>query len=156
MDPAMHEDPLDGDVIDVELGERYYMNDKDTEKQYADEITEIIRQFIARRFQEGRRPALREAHAADTGCARAIFQVDPDISTELRHGVFATPGKEFDAWIRFSNGNSEVLSPRLPDSRGMAVKLMGVDGPKLLDDERETQDFVMANKPIFFVEDLSR
>ena len=156
MNPSMHEDALHDDVIDAALGERYYMNDKETERQFADEITEIIRRFIVRRFQEGRRPALRDAHAGDSGCVRAIFRVDFNISTELRHGVFATPGREFNAWIRFSNGNSEVLSPRLPDARGMAVKLMGVDGPKLLDDERETQDFVMANNPSFFVDDLLR
>jgi hypothetical protein len=153
MNPEMHDDD---DIIDAALGERYYMNDKDAERQFAEEITEIIRRFIVRRFQEGRRPALRDAHAADTGCVRAIFQVDSDIAPELRHGVFAAPGREFNAWIRFSNGNSEVLSPRLPDARGMAVKLMGVDGPKLLDDERETQDFVMANNPGFFVDDLLR
>ena len=144
------------DEIDAALGERYYMNDKDTERQFADEMTEIIRRFIVRRFQEGRRPALRDAHARDTGCVRAIFRIDSNISPELRQGIFATPGREFNAWIRFSNGNSEVLSSRLPDARGMAVKLMGVDGPKLLDDERETQDFVMANNPTFFVDDLSR
>jgi hypothetical protein len=152
MNPATHDD----DSIDAALGERYYMDDEDTERQFAEEITEIIRRFIVRRFQEGRRPALRDAHAADTGCVRAIFRVDSSISPELRHGVLATPGREFDAWIRFSNGNSEVLSPRLPDARGMAVKLMGVEGLKLLDDEQATQDFVMANKPIFFIDDLLR
>jgi Catalase len=156
MDHALNDRPLNDDGIDAALGERYYMNDKETEAQFADEITEIIRQFIVRRFKEGRRPALRDAHAGDNGCVRAIFRVDSDVAEELRHGVFATPGKEFDAWIRFSNGNSEVLGPRLPDARGMAVKLMGVDGPKLLDDERETQDFVMANNPSFFVDDLLR
>jgi len=156
MDTALHEDTLDNDEIDAALGEHYYMNDKDIERQLTDEISEIIRQFIGRRFQEGRRPALRDAHAKDNGCVKAIFRVDSDIAANLRHGVFATPGKEFNAWIRFSNGNSEVLSPRLPDARGMAVKLMGVDGPKLLDDERETQDFVMANNPSFFVDDLLR
>ena len=152
MNPAMHDD----DAIDTALGERYYMNDKDTERRFAEEITEIIRQFIGRRFREGRRPALRDAHAQDTGCVRAIFRVDANIPPELHHGVFATLGREFDAWIRFSNGNSEVLSPRLPDARGMAIKLMGVEGPKLLDDERETQDFVMANNPSFFIDDLLR
>jgi hypothetical protein len=152
MKPAPHDD----DAIDAALGEQYYMNDKDTEQRFAEEMTEIIRRFVGRRFDEGRRPALRDAHAQDTGCVRATFQVDSNIPPELRHGVFATPGREFKAWIRFSNGNSEVLSSRLPDARGMAIKLMGVDGPKLLDDERETQDFVMANNPSFFVDDLLR
>src|SRR5215813_12303201 len=156
MDTTLREGNLDDDEIDAALGERYYLNDKDLEKQLADEITDVIRQFIGRRSQEGRRPALRDAHAKDNGCVRAIFRVDSEIPADLRHGVFAAPGKEFNAWVRFSNSNSEVLSPRLPDSRGMAVKLMGVDGPKLLDDERETQDFVMANNPSFFVDDLLR
>jgi hypothetical protein len=44
----------------------------------------------------------------------------------------------------------------VPDARGMAIKLMGVTGPKLLEDEMETQDFVMANNPVFFVDDLQR
>jgi hypothetical protein len=152
MNPATHDD----DAIDAALGERYYMNDKDAERRLAGEITEIIRRFVGRRFEEGRCPALRDAHAQDTGCVSAVFRVDSNIPPDLRHGVFATPGAEFNAWIRFSNGNSEVLSPRLPDARGMAVKLMGVDGRKLLDDERKTQDFVMANNPGFFVDDLLR
>jgi hypothetical protein len=156
MAPAANDTGLDDTEIDVALGERYYMDDEKIERQFADEIGDIIRQFIVRRFKEGRRPALRDAHAGDNGCVKAIFRVDQNIAKDLRHGVFAKAGAEFNAWIRFSNGNSEVLNPRLPDARGMAVKLMGVDGPKLLDDERETQDFVMANNPTFFVDDLLR
>lgn len=142
--------------IDVALGEAYYKGDPNLERKLAAEITEIIRQFISRRFSEGRTPALRDAHAKDNGCVRAVFRVDPDVALDLRHGVFSRLGQEFDAWIRFSNGNSEVLSSRVPDARGMAVKLMGVAGPKLLDDEKETQDLVMANNPGFFVDDLER
>jgi hypothetical protein len=146
---------IDADIDSV-LGESYYMNDRELERKLAGEITEVIREFIGRRFREGRRPALRDAHATDNGCVRAVFRVDSDIAEDLRHGVFATPGREFDAWIRFSNGNSEVLSPRTPDVRGMAIKLMGVEGPRLTDDERDTQDFIMVNNPIFFVGDLVR
>jgi catalase len=65
---------------------------------------------------------------------RAIFRVDRDIDPSLQHGVFK-PGKESHAWIRFSNGNSERLSERWPDARGVAIKLLGVPGPKLLGDE---------------------
>jgi Catalase len=159
MSTAPHDTPGHPDIdpdFDAAMGERYYKNDRDLERKLADEITGIIRQFIGRRFREGRRPALRDAHARDNGCVKAIFRVDPDIAEDLRHGVFAAPGREFEAWIRFSNGNSEVLSPRLPDARGMAVKLVGVEGPKLLDDEPDTQDFLMANNPGFFVDDLER
>ena len=143
------------DYIDTQLGERYYKDRKELEEILTSEIVDIIRQFIDRRFQEGRRPALRDAHAQDNGCVRAVFRVDPDLDPRLRYGIFQ-PGQEYNAWIRFSNGNSEVLSGRWPDARGMAIKLVGVEGRKLLDDESHTQDFVLASNPVFFVDDLQR
>ena len=38
----------------------------------------------------------------------------------------------------------------------MAIKLMGVDGKKLIDDELQTQDFILISHPVFFVDDLER
>ena len=29
--------------------------------------------------------------------------VEADLAAPLRHGVFAQPGRRFEAWIRFSN-----------------------------------------------------
>jgi hypothetical protein len=144
-----------GDAIDKDLGESYYKEDRVLEEKLTQEIIDIIGHFIERRFNEGRRPALRDAHAKDTGCVRAIFRVDADLDPALRHGIFQ-PAKEYVAWIRFSNGNSEVLSERFPDARGMAIKLMGVPGEKLLDDEKQTQDFILADNPVFFIDDLQR
>lgn len=141
--------------LDADLGERYYGGARDIEEGLADEIADITRRFVARRFQEGRRPALRDAHAKDTGCVRALFRVDGDLDPALSHGVFQ-PGSAYEAWIRFSNGNSERLNDRVPDARGMAVKLMGVSGRRLSEDEATTQDFIMANNPVFFVDDLRR
>lgn len=143
------------DDIDRDLGERFYKDRRDEEDRLAGEITEIIRQFIDRRFKEGRRPALRDAHATATGCVQASFRVDADLAPALQQGIFV-PGREYAAWIRFSNGNSEVNGSRYPDARGMAVKLTGVGGAKLLDDEPDAQDFVMADNPVFFVDDLER
>jgi hypothetical protein len=143
------------DGIDRQLREEYYRGSRDLEEQLTADITEIIRQFLDRRFEEGRRPALRDAHAQDTGCVRAVFRVDADLDQSLRQGIFQ-PGQEYDAWIRFSNGNSEVLSSRWPDARGMAIKVMNVDGPRLSDDEQYTQDFILANNPVFFIDDLQR
>jgi hypothetical protein len=146
------EQMLDDD-IDTELGERYYGGRREVEEALIDDMIRITSDFIDRRFREGRRPALRDAHAKDTGCVRALFHVDQDLDPSLRHGVFV-PGKEYRAWIRFSNGNSERLGDRWPDARGMAIKLLGVPGPKFLDDEATTQDFIMANNPVFFVDNL--
>jgi catalase len=59
------------------------------------------------------------------------------------------------AWIRFSNGIPLPKEDRIGDVRGMAIKLVGVPGPKLLPDERDavTQDFVLADFPRFFLRD---
>ena len=86
---------------------------------------------------------------------KAIFRVDPDLDPSLQHGVFV-PGREYEAWIRFSNGNIDPRSRWWPDARGMAIKLLGVAGPKLIDDETRTQDFILISHPVFFVDDLER
>jgi hypothetical protein len=73
----------------------------------------------------------------------------------VRHGVFKTP-RRFDALIRFSAGNIEVQADTVPQAAGMSIKLLGVEGDKLLEAERaaKTQDFIMINFPGFFVRNL--
>lgn len=39
------------------------------------------------------------------------------------------------------------------DGRGKAIKLMGVPGKKLLRNENYTQDFLIINHPVFFIND---
>lgn len=88
----------------------------------------------------------RDAHSVPHGCVRARLQVRPGLDEELRHGVFATPGKQYRAWIRFSN----ALKPddRSTDGRGMAIKLMRAS-------ERDpSQDFLMVNGAAFFNRDV--
>jgi hypothetical protein len=146
---TLHED------LDTALGERYYKDSKALEEKYTSEIVEAIGRAIEGHFKQGRGPARRDAHAFDNGCVRAIFRVDPDLGAGLQHGVFQ-PGREYRAWIRFSNGNSERRPAWFFDARGMAIKLTGVAGAKLLDDEKNTQDFVLISHPRFFVDDLER
>lgn len=142
--------------IDESLGERFYKGQRDLEEKHIADITEMIRRAIEKRVHpDGRRPAKRDAHAFDNGCVRAFFRVDSNLPPDLQHGVFV-PGREYPAWIRFSNGNSERRSSRWPDARGMAIKLMSVPGEKLMDDEKETQDFILISHPVFFVDDLER
>jgi catalase len=98
----------------------------------------------------------RDAHAKAHGCLRAEFKVRDDLPEELRNGVFV-PGHTYKAWIRFSNGNAYPQPDDTKDARGMAIKLMGVKGPKLLtspdEANAETQDFLMINYPVFFNRD---
>ncbi len=120
-----------------------------------DAIKSILDTFEAAVKKEhvaGARPAWRDAHAKAHGCVKAEFSVKADIPADLRRGVFAAP-RSFTAWIRFSNGDGRPQDDRVRDGRGMAIKLTGVDGPKLLAEEAEakTQDFVMINSPAFFI-----
>ncbi|MHB8474437.1 MAG: catalase family protein [Gammaproteobacteria bacterium] len=135
--------------LDKELGERAEPGEVDTDRLIADTIAG----YVNRRYSEGRRPALRDAHAKAHGCVHATFDVDAGLPHELRQGVFV-PGKRYQAWIRFSNGGSEISPDKTKDARGMAIKLTGVAGEKILPEEKDakTQDFIMINHPFFFVD----
>ncbi len=143
------------DDLDTALGESYYEGSKELEDKYTNEIVEAIHSAIEGHFKEGRGPARRDAHAYDNGCVRAIFLVDADLPDHLCQGAFQR-GREYKAWIRFSNGNSEPRPAWFFDARGMAIKLIGVPGEKILDDEKNTQDFILISNPRFFVDDLKR
>jgi len=101
----------------------------------------------------------RDAHAKAHGCVTATFTVRDDLPEALHTGVFV-PGREYKAWIRFSNGNAAPQPDDTKDARGMAIKLMGVEGEKLLPSPPgapplETQDFLMINHPVFFNRDVA-
>lgn len=94
----------------------------------------------------------RDAHNKPHGCAAANFTVKSSFDPAMRVGLFGEP-KSYKAWVRFSSGNQGQLSDWLPDARGMAIKIMGVPGKKLLEGEQDetTQDFLGINDPVFFI-----
>ena len=100
---------------------------------------------------------LRDAHAKAHGCVKAQVQVLDDLDPTLRQGVFASPGKTWQAVMRLSNGNAYPQFDSIRDARGMAIKLLDVPGTQLLASQqaRGEQDFVMFNHPNFFVSDVA-
>jgi Catalase len=97
------------------------------------------------------RPIRRDAHPNAHGCVLATMRVDADIDESLQQGVFATPGKEYKAWIRFSNA-LKMRHDLVRDARGMAIKLLGVEGANETRG-RTSQDFLLVTHPAFFVAD---
>lgn len=95
----------------------------------------------------------RGQHYKPHGCVVAQFEVLADLPDGFRTGLFAVP-RTYTAYVRFSNGGQ--LDDTHADVHGMAIKLTGVPGDKLLDAERtaQTHDFVLADKPVFFIRDL--
>jgi hypothetical protein len=97
----------------------------------------------------------RDAHAKTHACVAATYEVLRTNDLRLRRGLFNEP-RSYKAWIRYSNADPGVNNDWFPDARGMAIKVLGVDGDKLLEDEHheKTQDFVMINNPVFVVGDV--
>ncbi len=118
------------------------------------EILTIIKANLRKQFPTGQVDMRRDAHPKHHGAVRAELVVEPNLVPELAVGVFRTPGS-FPAWVRFSNGSGAVQPDHLRDGRGIAIKLMGVDGPKLMGDEAHTQDFLFINHDVFAVKDAS-
>ena len=119
----------------------------------ADAIAEIDRMTRARGKQtQPARPVRREQHPKTHGCVRAEFVVGDDVPEALRHGLFRE-ARTYRAWVRFSPNSPEMASDAKRDAQGMAIKVLGVPGEKVLPEERDetTHDFVLANSRTFFV-----
>lgn len=88
------------------------------------------------------------------GLVRAEVIIRDDIPVHLRHGVFAEP-RTFKAWVRYS-GPGPYWSADIDDIGflSMSIKLMGVPGPKILDDEKFTQDLFATSGPSFVTPDI--
>ena len=139
-------------AIDRLLGEALHPD----ELAAADTIAAAIDAQIRRRYQPG--SARRDAHPKAHGCVRAELRVLDTLPRALAKGIFV-PGKRYRAWMRFSNGASDPdRSDAEPDARGLALKVLGVPGRKLLADEADagTQDFIFINHPVFFANDPNR
>ena len=97
----------------------------------------------------------RDAHPKMHGVVKAEFVIEPELAPELRVGLFAEPAT-YQAWIRFSNQNGTVQSDIKGDIRGMAIKLMGVPGQKILEQERDeqTHDFIAISTNVFVTADV--
>jgi hypothetical protein len=87
------------------------------------------------------------------GIVRGELTVRDDLPEHMRRGIFAEP-KTYRAWVRFA-GPGPYITADIDDVgfMSMSIKLMGVPGPKLLDDERHTQDFLGISTPTFVTPD---
>ncbi len=115
-------------------------------------VTALIAQTVQQQYSESGR-AVRDAHRKHHGCVKAAFEVLPVPGGALNQGLFSHPAR-YSSWVRFSNGSGQVQDDRDGDGRGFALKVLGVEGKRLLtefDDESTSQDFLLINHPVFFV-----
>ncbi|MES2664323.1 MAG: catalase family protein [Pseudomonadota bacterium] len=126
--------------IDTELGEVQYPNEETISKDIANEIEKTLRA----QYKPGR--IRRDAHPKAHGCVRADFNINEDIPDSLAKGMFV-PGKSYPAWIRFSNGSQNPNRADIRgDARGMAIKILEVQGDKLVKADHIKQECSYANR----------
>ncbi len=93
--------------------------------------------------------ATRSVHAKAHGVVHGELEVLDRLPPELAQGLFAKPGT-YPVAMRFSTLPGDILDDSVSTPRGLAVKVIGVEGARLAGSETDvTQDFIMFNGPAF-------
>jgi len=93
--------------------------------------------------------AKRGVHAKAHGLLVGELEVLPDLPLVLAQGVFATP-QTYPAILRLSTIPGDVLDDAVSVPRGAALKIVGVNGPRVPGSEQDvTQDFLFVNGKAF-------
>lgn len=93
--------------------------------------------------------AIRSVHAKTHGILQGYLEVDTGLPDELAQGLFAKPGR-YPVVMRFSTIPGDILDDSVSTPRGLAIKVIGVEGERLEGSEGDvTQDFVLINGPAF-------
>ena len=120
-----------------------------TLKQVLDDMKQHMRGSLK---TEGIGRVVRNAHAKGYGLARGEFEILSGLPTEYAQGIYAKPGRH-EALVRFSNGTNHVGSDQfLGPIVGIGLKIFGIEGKTLLEDEPDshTFDYALINHPVFF------
>ena len=121
------------------------------EEAYLDSIIASFEKQVRLLWKPGRFE--RGGNTKTHGIVRGEFIVHDGLSAELRHGIYAQP-RTYRAWVRFS-GPGPYITPDIDDVGFMSIsiKLMGVPGRKLMDEEKFTQDMFGVSTPTFVTPD---
>ena len=123
--------------------ERLLPNEAQITKQIADQMS----QFLYRTYPNGN--AERAGNTKTYGVLRAELEVPGDLPDDLRIGVFQAP-KTYQAYVRFACPGPVVTDDIVNNGvLSIGIKLMGVEGEKLIDEEEWTQDFTGISAPTF-------
>ena len=135
------------------------MNEADPYLRYTSSVEQkepdedaMIEQIVAAMGKASRlvfdkhRHGYRDAHAKSHGILRGELRVMENLPPHLSQGLFQA-ACVYPIIVRFSNAPGDVRPDSLHSQRGMAVKVIGVEGERALADGFTTQDFLMVNYP---------
>jgi hypothetical protein len=91
----------------------------------------------------------RALHRKQLTAAKGTLQVLDGLPEFARQGLFVAPGR-FEVWVRLSNGGLDRAPDHMPDIRGFALRVMGVQGDAALGNgPAVSQDFALINQEVF-------
>jgi len=99
--------------------------------------------------------AVRSVHAKSHGILEGVLRIDPNLPPELAQGLFAKPG-EHKVFMRLSTNAGDILPDAVSLPRGLALKVLDVEGERLPDAEGTTQNFIMVNGNVFQAPDAKK
>lgn len=108
---------------------------------------------MARTMAEHTGHAERSVHAKSHGLLRGELRILDGLAPALAQGLFARPGSH-QALIRISTPPAEMLDDRVSLPRGLALKILDVEGERVEGSEQDTtQDFLFVDGPVFAAPD---
>jgi hypothetical protein len=122
------------------------------EEAHLDDIIASFNAQIRRLWNPGH--AERGGNTKTHGIVLGEVTIREDLPEAMRRGIFVEPGRTYTAWVRYA-GPGPYVPPDIDDVgfMSMSIKLMGVPGPKLLEDEQQTQDLLGISTPTFVTPD---
>lgn len=91
----------------------------------------------------------RTLHRKQLTAASGTLEVLDGLPGFARHGLFAKP-HDYDVWVRTSNGGLDHAPDAVPDIRGFAIRVLGVQGESALGNgPAVSQDFTLINQEAF-------
>ena len=122
------------------------------EDQDVQTMIDEMRRHLVRDFPQG--GFERAGNTKTHGLVRGELVIHDGLPENFRRGLFAGPGA-YRCWVRFS-GPGPHVEPDINDVGfvSISVKTMGVQGEKLWDDEKHTQDFTAVCTPTFVTPDV--
>lgn len=137
-----------------------YVKYRDDLEQIKPNEDETIDKIIASMTRESEkttqryRHSVRASHAKSTGLLKGELRVLDGLPEPLRQGLFAHAAT-YPVLVRLAQGPGEMLKDSVSTHRGMSIKVLGVEGPKLPGHDAPTQDSVFASGRSFPASDAA-
>jgi hypothetical protein len=118
------------------------------------ELIETLRKISETTYKDGGH-ALRSVHAKSHALLEGRLDVLDGLPPRLAQGIFARR-ESYPVILRLSTIPGDILDDSITVPRGLAMKVLGVEGERLPGAESSTvQDFLLVNSPAFAVPDAA-